>query len=57
MVYKGEEIKNLSELKVRIYEAVKSFNETKTGYVDTLYMSMPSRLVTIITKRGDRIKY
>lgn len=56
-VYDGFQIKNLRELEIRIMQAVESFNENKTHIVENLYKSMPHRLISIISGRGDRIKY
>ena len=57
MVYNGPEIKNLSELRRRIDASVNTFNNMKKQYVDNLYKSMLSRLLAVITKNADRIKY
>lgn len=56
-IYRDGNIRNLNELKCKIQQAIQSFNETKYTYVQHLYQSLPSRLVAVIVKRGDRIKY
>ena len=55
-VYNGPIIKNLMDLEKRLYDAVKNFNECKNECAHNLYNSIPSRLVTVIAKRGDFIK-
>lgn len=55
-VYNGPIIKNLRELETRLFEAVKNFNTSKKESANNLYKSITSRLVTIITKRGDFIR-
>lgn len=56
-IYRGDYIKNLSELEGRIKEAMKWFNESKSEIVNNLYDSVPQRLLSVIIKRGDRLKY
>lgn len=56
-VYADGKIENLSVLKSRISLAFKRFNEENIETVNKLYSSIPSRLLSIITKRGDRINY
>lgn len=56
-IYKEGAIKNIAQLKFKIQEAIHDFNETKMNLVQNLYKSMPSRLVSVIAKRGDRLKY
>ena len=56
-VYDGPQIKNLKMLEQKITMAVTNFNEKNCNIVDNLYKSMPSRLVSIICKRGERINY
>ena len=56
-IYRDGELKNLYELESRIAQAVKDFNEKRKEYVDNLYDSIRRRLISVIVKRGDRIKY
>lgn len=50
-------MKNIKELKINLKEAVKRFNENKKQVVNNLYNSMSGRLISVIQKRGDRLKY
>lgn len=56
-IYNGPKIRNLSDLKLKLFQAVKDFNETRETYTKNLYKSMNSRLISIIVKRGDLTKY
>ena len=56
-VYEEGKIDNLSMLKIRLKLAFQKFNEENGDTVSRLYSSIPSRLLSIIIKRGDRIKY
>lgn len=56
-VYSGSQIKNLNELEHRIEIGIQLFNETQKIISDNLYKSIPSRLISVITKRGERLKY
>ena len=56
-IYSGEKIRNLRELEDHIKCGITRFNETQKSTVDNLYTSIPSRLVDVIIKRGDRLKY
>ena len=56
-VYSNGDIKNLSMLEKRIKDSVHRFNIERNEVVDNLYNSIPKRLISVIVKRGDRIKY
>ena len=56
-IYKGNDIKNLSQLKSLVKCAFENFNETGKVMTRNLYNSIPSRLVSVICKRGDKINY
>lgn len=56
-IYYGPTIKNLKELTSRIDNAFRRFNEEKFNTVNNLYRSIKERLVTVISRRGDRINY
>lgn len=56
-VYSNGEIRNLSTLESRIRNSIFNFNVQSKHIVDNLYNSIPKRLLTVIVKRGDRIKY
>lgn len=56
-IHNGNNIKNLTELEMKIKEAFLWFNETKKDMVDNLYKSVIGRLISVISKRGERLKY
>lgn len=56
-IYRGIVPKNLRNLEIKIKEAVAWFNETQKETVSKLYDSINKRLVSVIVKRGDRLKY
>lgn len=56
-VYDKGPIKNLSILSERIKNAVRRYNEENQDTTAHLYSSITSRLLSIIIKKGDRIKY
>ena len=56
-IYSHGIMKNIKELKINLKEAVKRFNENKKQVVNNLYNSMSGRLISVIQKRGDRLKY
>lgn len=56
-IYNGNKIKNLRDLEENLKNAFQWFNETKKEIVNNLYNSIPQRLISVIIKRGDRLKY
>ena len=56
-VYNGNTIKNLAELEIEIKETITWFNETKKDAFENLYGSITNRLLSVIIKRGERLKY
>jgi len=53
--YDGKSIKNFSELEMSIKKAVFKFNENYRSH--NFNNSVSSRLLSVIIKHGDRIKY
>lgn len=56
-IYHEGAVKNLKELRKYIDDFVVDFNKNGKQIAENLYKSIPVRLVSIIQKRGDRIKY
>lgn len=57
IIYKDGAIRNLKELKNRLYHAVITYNESKRSETASLYESMPRRICEVLEKKGARLKY
>jgi len=54
IVYDGRQFAKKDDLWARIEEAVEIINTEKRAFLDALYLSIPSRLLQVIDKKGDK---
>lgn len=57
LVYDGRQYSNRDDLWCSIQHAVEIINTEKRDYLESLYQSIPKRLLDVIDKKGSKIDY